>query len=260
MSSRQLLGGAVILGLVVALVVGVDRCVDRLVPGGPIAATSLSRIDASPATSVGVDDRVKFFDGGYAVGSARDIEAVIAEQAHRGPPTACESPPPTPEERASWKPHKSDLSSVPFTKLLKMSDMDLTVEVSSRLLDKEYGAGYAAMSREEQNVYLANLLTDEVVNGGVDQYFVNSAGNCAERTLVALDEMGLTDESRWFREALALFPDAGPAEDRSTRFDQLEAIGNRRNRWNRLDEHFDSLTVATGSYIRANAMKFSLPP
>jgi hypothetical protein len=248
------------LGAAVALVVGVNRCVDRLVPDGPIAATSLPRIDAAPATSVRQDDRVKFFDGGYAIGSARDIEAVLAAQAHRGPPTGCESPPPTAEARASWTPHKSDLSAVPFTKLLRMSDVDLTVEVSSRLLDKEYGPGYAAMSREEQNVYLANLLTDEVVDGGIDQYFVNSAGNCAARTLVALDEMGLTDESRWFREALALFPDGGPAEDRSTRFDQLEAIGGRRSRWNRLDEHFESLTLATAYYIRANAMKFSLRP
>ncbi|HEY3822482.1 MAG TPA: DUF4375 domain-containing protein [Polyangiaceae bacterium] len=144
--------------------------------------------------------------------------------------------------------------------LLERSDEELASEVGARLQDMIYGAGYAAMSREEQNVYLVYVLDAEVANGGLEQFFGNSSGNCAVRTAVALEEIGLDAASKVLRTALSVFPDAGPAEDRSTRYDQLETLGARRNAWDGLGSHLEGIHTRTGSYIHAHAMAFGLPP
>jgi hypothetical protein len=88
----------------------------------------------------------------------------------------------------------------------------------------------------------------------------NSSGNCAPRTATALDEIGLVEESKVYREALALFPDAAPSEDRSTRFDQLDALGGRRSRWNSMGRELESVLLGTAGYIRDHALAFDLPP
>jgi len=249
----------------VAFIVLVDRAVDRLYPASrpaglpsPSTAHDAGGSVVAPA-GASADPGVVFFDGGYAVGSAREIERVIAARV-RGSHTACEQPPPTAEERARWKPLNSELSSVPLSELLRRSDLDLVTEVSSRLLNKEYGAGFDSMSRPEQNVYLVSQLEGEIDNGGLDQFFVNSAGNCALRTAVALDEMGRAEEAEIFRGALALFPDAAPSEDRATRFDQLDALGGRRSRWDSMDRKLESVLLGTATYIREHALAFALPP
>jgi hypothetical protein len=193
------------------------------------------------------------------IGPAREVEKVIAARIG-GTRTACEEPPPTPEVKARWKPLKSELSSIAFVDLLGRSNLDLVTEVGSRLLDKTYGPGFAAMSRPEQNVFLVWVLEGEVNNGGLDQFFVNSSGNCALRTAAALDEIGMPEESKVYREALALFPDAAPSEDRSTRFGQLEGIGPRRGRWNSMDRRLESCLLGTADYIRRHAMEFVLRP
>jgi hypothetical protein len=243
----------------------VDRCVDRLTATtGPTPLTAPAPRPAgssggAPSAATTSEPQVTFFDGGYAVGPARAIEKVLAAQT-RGTPTACEQPPPTPEERAQWKGVKSDLSSVPLVDLLRRTDLDLVTEVGSRLLDKKYGPGFASMSRPEQNVYLVWVLQGEVVDGGLDQFFGNSSGNCAVRTAAALDEIGLVQESKVYRDALALFPDASPSEDRSTRYDQLDAIGARRARWDSMDRKLYNVLQGAAGYIRGNALAFDLRP
>jgi hypothetical protein len=204
---------------------------------------------------------VKFFDAGFAVGPAREIEKVLRSST-AGTRTACEEPAPSPDERMRWNPHEGPLAALSMADLLERSDSDLCLEVDSRLLDTVYGAGYAAMSREEQNVYVVSTLEDEIINGGLDQYFVNSSGNCAMRTLAALGEMGLFHQHEAFMQALALFPDASASEDRSTRFDQLEVIGHRRDAWGRLDDAFEGVSGSrpVADYIRRHASAFALPP
>ncbi|HEY8089183.1 MAG TPA: hypothetical protein VIF09_15095 [Polyangiaceae bacterium] len=63
------------------------------------------------------------------------------------------------------------------------------------------------------------------------------------------------------RVACAEFPDGGPAEDRGTRLDQLDALGERRrDAWTRLDSLFEgaSSSSAVAAYVRANAMAFGV--
>lgn len=203
---------------------------------------------------------VQFFDGGYAVGPKREIDKVIRASTE-GTRTACEQPPPTTEERARWKRGTGALGSLSMTDLLARPDPEMTVEIASRLLDKTYGTGYAAMSREEQNVHLVSTLEAEVINGGLDQFFTNSSGNCALRTSAALDEIGLAEQDALFRRALADFPDASPSEDRRTRFDQIDALGRRRDDWSKFDD-FEGIgsSPKVASYIRSHASAFVFPP
>jgi hypothetical protein len=176
------------------------------------------------------------------------------------PAAAREYRPRTAEEQARWKPLRTTLSSVPFAELLRRSNLDLVTEVGSRLLDKEYGPGFAAMSRAEQNVYLIWTLQGEVDNGGLDQFFANPSGNCALRTAAALDEVGMASESKLFRKALALFPDAAPSEDYDTRYEQLDALGARRDRWTSMGRDLDSVLLGAADYIRKHALEFDLRP
>lgn len=198
--------------------------------------------------------------GGHAVGPANAI-AKLAQASARGTVTACESPPPDEAARSRWKVHEGALAKVPFADLLRRSDSDLTSEVVERLLDKIYGVGWVAMSREEQNVELISALEAEVVNGGLDQYFTNSSGNCAVRAAVALREIGFVAEFATFQRVLAGFPDASPSEDRSTRFDQLDAIGGLHIR-PEVDKAFDGLTSSpvVAAYVKKHAIAFNLPP
>jgi hypothetical protein len=153
-------------------------------------------------------------------------------------------------------------ASVPMSVLLKGPDIDLADEVEWRLDDEFFGGrGFVGMTREEQNVYLVHTLEGEVENGGVDQFFSNSSGNCALRTAEALEELGLVTQLAAFRKALAVFPVGNPSEDRSTRFAQLEALGRRRDEWEKLDRNFEGLSgYPVADYVRKHASAFALPP
>jgi hypothetical protein len=253
-----------------ALLVVVDRGFDRLFASMPAdGAAPRPSVSASPIPpaltpppppSAALPSSVRLFDGGYVVGSSRDVEAVLRAHAH-GTRTGCEDPPPTAQSKARWaEAHAGGPRGPAFVDLLRGDDGTLATEVGSRLQDAIYGRGYAAMSRPEQNVYLVWALDLEVVDGGLDGFFVNSAGNCARRTMTALDEVGLSPEARALREVFAAFPDGGPAEDRGTRLDQLDVLGPRRDAWTRLGSVFEgaSSSSAVAAYVRANAMAFSV--
>jgi hypothetical protein len=258
--------------------------VDRMIAVGAMVVLAPPSCVRRPATSEAAPDdagrpsSVKLLEGGYAIGPAREIEKVIRASV-QGTRTACESPPPTAEERADWKqrhatpePKKMTFAdrvvdlrphaSVPMSVLLKGPDLDLAEEVEWRLDDEVFGGrGFVGLTREEQNVYLVNTLEGEVENGGVDQFFSNSSGNCALRTAEALKELGFVTELAAFRKALALFPDGNPSEDRSTRFAQLEAIGSRRDAWEKLDKNFEGLAgYPVADYVRKHTSAFVLPP
>ena len=203
-----------------------------------------------PSTSASV-----VWKDGYAIGPASAI-ASIAANSDRGIKTGCETPPPSAADKADWKPSTSAHAK---ERLVDLNDRDLGGEVTQRLLDKIFGAGYAAMSTPEKNAYNVMTLEMEVANGGIQQYFDNSSGNCALQTLGALREMGYVAELATFEKAVSAFPGARPSEDRATRFDQMRTM--KRNAWP--DEHaLYSLTSSPifAAYIRKHLAEFDLPP
>jgi hypothetical protein len=249
MSSRTNLLLVVALSILVGALVFLDARRGR--SPAPIGGDDARATPTKPGLA-----HVQYFDGGYAVGPAREIAKVIQAEV-RGKWSACQQPEPTAEERAKWG-YKE--RGVPFAQLLRTDDPTLAVEVTSRLLDKAYGPGFAKMTREEQNVFLVSEIDGWIENGGLYQYFVNAEGNCALRAVTALDEIGLTENSRLLRRASALFPDASPSENQSTRLDQLDALGARIDRLGGFGAHWEDSTSQIAAYVRAHAGAFSLPP
>lgn len=196
------------------------------------------------------------FEGGYVVGARSEVETIERVRVATTR-TGCYAPEPTDEERRTWTPH--DAGGIPFAKLIGSSDSMLALETFERLFDKaNRGPGFAKMSREEQNVLLAFDIDGEIADGGMDEFFWNSAGNCALRTVSALEEMGLVEDAQILREAIAMFPDASPSEDRATRFEQLDALDAGRSRLGDHDMQWREIGPAVAAYVRAHASAFAL--
>jgi len=186
---------------------------------------------AAPVPASAAEPPITLFDGGYAVGPGRNVEAVLRAQTAQTR-TGCQTPPPNAEQKAQWRSIGGPLASLSVSQLTAHPDDELVRELEGRLQDRIYGSGYAAMSREEQNVYLAYVLEAEVVNGGLTQFFENSSGNCALRTKEALDEIGLRASYDEYVRALSVFPDSAPSDDRGTRLAQMDALTARaRAKW-----------------------------
>jgi hypothetical protein len=114
--------------------------------------------------------------------------------------------------------------------------------VSLRLAAKERSTGFESMTSAEQVFHAVWWFEAELNNGGFDQYFFNSTGNHAVRTVSALDRIGATTCANIVRRACALFPDATPSSDWNTRQEQLFAITDDD------EEAFESLTTEFYEY------------
>jgi hypothetical protein len=64
----------------------------------------------------------------------------------------------------------------------------------------------------------------EINNGGLHQYFFNSAGDYWPYVMMALDECDDTDGIERFAHVLGIFPDSKPEIDRGKRWDQLDQM------------------------------------
>lgn len=94
------------------------------------------------------------------------------------------------------------------------------------------------MSEAEWVIFRVWMLMGEVSNGGFDQYFSNSSGNHAARTVEALKAIGDTKGVAVLRKAMAVFPDP-PSVDREQRSWQLSALTKaRRGKFDALDREF----------------------
>ena len=81
-----------------------------------------------------------------------------------------------------------------------------------------------ATSLSERMIFAFTWLAREVQNGGFHQFFVNSAGDFWKDALNGLVAIGDQDGLALFRQALSIFPDSSPSEDRDTRLNQLDEL------------------------------------
>jgi hypothetical protein len=220
----------------------------------------LRSLGASSRSSATAASRVHVLGNGRPIGSAREIDKWIIEQL-RGTHSACEIPTPSPPSDGRWKRHAGPLASLSFGLVLDHDDAEVGREITDRIFDKLAGP-VGVLSQAEWNLYLLAVLRTETIDGGIDQYFTNSSGNCALKTAAALDVAAPADARDAFRRALAVFPDGKPSEDRVTRYDQIEALGESRGEWDRIDSRvFEGLTATkeAAEYVRRNASAFDLP-
>jgi hypothetical protein len=197
----------------------------------------------------------------YEVGTYAEITDKIRAGLERTS-SQCEFGAPSAEARAQWlrlqEPRK--LGRAPLADLLAQPDGELTMEVSSRLIDEHYATGVGPMTEPERNVYWVDVLQGEVSNGGFHQYFANSSGDCAARTREATRAI----DQRLFQlyeRAVAKFPGSLPAEDRATRNRQMASLPNEFDAWSTLDDEFYRLEIdqALAKYIRAHPESFDSP-
>lgn len=81
-------------------------------------------------------------------------------------------------------------------------------------------------------------LEDEVMNGGFNQYFFNSAGDDAVAALDALALIGASATRALLVEACSRFPEGAPSRERFVRQDELDALDPDVEVFEQLDNAF----------------------
>src|SRR5438094_821901 len=113
----------------------------------------------------------------------------------------------------------------PVDKVLALSDdTEFAVELSNLVFYREAAIGFAKLTEAERTAFMVDQLEREINNGGFAQFFLNSSGDHATETPMALRAIGAPQMARIVEQALAPFGRAGPSRDPTTRSDQIEAL------------------------------------
>lgn len=136
-------------------------------------------------------------------------------------------------------------------------------KISDHVFDRYSKLGFEKLSPPEKVFQCVCGLEAEVNNGGVNQFYFNSAGDHAAETVKALETIGANHSADLVRQANALFGEAGPSPDRNTRQKQLDALGDAKTK--RMDEieaafmkYEDKLGQMLEAYVSKNREAFLL--
>jgi hypothetical protein len=108
-------------------------------------------------------------------------------------------------------------------------------DFKQRLYDKEDQSGFGGLTPEQKYYGAVDECDNEINNGGLSQYFVNSSGDNWPDAVAGFEAMGMKGRLAVLKEAIALFGKDGPSTNREVRQDQLAAL-DRKN-----DAAFDAL-------------------
>jgi hypothetical protein len=104
------------------------------------------------------------------------------------------------------------------------AELDL-IRISEAVWAREAAGGAKALSPAERVFLCVWNLEAEVNNGGFEQFYINSAGDNALATPIALREIGATQAAAIAEEANNVFPPPGPAADPDDRAEALDRMG-----------------------------------
>lgn len=146
-------------------------------------------------------------------------------------------------------------------KVLKMPDGPEFLDALQHFLSDKHNTRSAEMSRHELGFLSVRELAEEVMSGGFDQYFFNSAGNYADDALWCLHLIGAETTASILERAMAQFP-AGKVpdlrHDRQAVMDTL--LESVQEVWEALDQEFyassDDLDTLLTAFVRANEREF----
>ncbi|MEL4428856.1 DMP19 family protein [Shewanella mangrovisoli] len=85
---------------------------------------------------------------------------------------------------------------------------------------------------------LVDELEAEINNGGLDQYFFNSAGDYTEETIQALVKIGAKHTAEIVKKAASKFPGGMPPKNRDARQEILENISPESDAFEEFDDEF----------------------
>ena len=121
------------------------------------------------------------------------------------------------------------------------------------------GSNLDSLSEPDRVLVTIWGLEAEVNNGGVDQYYLNGAGDQAFFAPVALSLIGANQMAAIVKEANAAFGAAGPPPDWQLRRERLLGLtGREAGLWDRLDGEFyeypDDIAALLTAYLRAHGL------
>lgn len=90
--------------------------------------------------------------------------------------------------------------------------------------DRLEQAGWDGLAAPERHVLAVRMLIDEVNNGGIEQYFVNSSGDHWPDAMAGLEAIGARRNHRLMQQVIGRFGPAGPSRDRDRRHHQLAKV------------------------------------
>ena len=108
-------------------------------------------------------------------------------------------------------------------------------DFEQRLWEKQRRLGFEGLSQEQKLYSSVNECDNEVNNGGLAQYFVNSSGNHWPEAVASFQVMGMKERGAVLKAATAVFGPDGPSTNREARQEQLAKL-YRNN-----DSAFDEL-------------------
>lgn len=201
---------------------------------------------------------------GPQVGSYGDIKKQIIEQSRAAPNT------PRPEPvRPDGLDKRLSLETMGEHDKLKPTAhkaYDIAAEVMESVYEElvaidERADAYHLISEPRQALYAAYWVEAEINNGGLSQYYLNSAGDQAADAPKYLRALGIDEVADILQEANAFFPSATPPRDRRARLAILDDVEERASQtWNELDNRFFQSGISFQpnmiAYIRDNRAAF----
>ncbi|MBK9449520.1 MAG: DMP19 family protein [Bacteroidetes bacterium] len=157
----------------------------------------------------------------------------------------------------------SENKKLDLEKLLSSDDINGSIiELDNYIGDLcSYGDEMNKLTEQQKQFYYNQCLEREINNGGFTQYFFNSSGDFAHKTLQSLLTIGANKTADILQKAIDQFPSGNVPEDRTKRQEILEQIQETADLvWEELDQKFftceDDLNTLNIEFVRKNNDKF----
>lgn len=86
-------------------------------------------------------------------------------------------------------------------------------KIGRNVFEKEEKEGWKALDEKEQTLSLIQIMSAEIANGGVEQFFSNSSGEKTLATLDALKKTGDLQTADEFQKTFVIFKNGTPPQD-----------------------------------------------
>lgn len=118
-----------------------------------------------------------------------------------------------------------------------------------------YGAQLSVLNEVEKNLYLNDIFSKEIENGGFSMLFFHPAGAYVYDMVESLNAIGAMKCSQLLKEAIAKFPEGTTMTDNEQRQDALELIDPNETAFLELNEAMQSMGENIVVYQTAYMLK-----
>ena len=159
--------------------------------------------------------------------------------------------------------NNSENKKLDLEKLLSSDDTNGSIIELDNFIGElcSYGDEMDKLTEEQKLFYYNQCLEREINNGGFNQYFFNSSGDFAHKTIQSLQTIGANKTADILQKAIDQFPNSNVPEDRTERKEILEQIEETADVvWEDLNQKFfsyeDDLNTLNIEFVRKNKDKF----